>query len=152
MASRIAFREPGRAKTAVEPMAPAVARDAVVVGVQELVGGHADHDAGAGREHARDLGERAGLVGDVLERVEQAHELEGRIREGQRIAVRDDPEAEAALQKHKGVEFVDLRLDRLGAAIRSFANVVHVRGLPAAQTKRIVPDAVEPGSKRKIAS
>ncbi len=62
------------------------------------------------------------------------------------------PEAEAALIKHKGVNFIELRLDQLGARIRSFSQVVHVRGLPAAQVMRIVPDDVLPGLRHKTAS
>lgn len=62
------------------------------------------------------------------------------------------PEAEQALLKHRGINFVDLRLDQLGAAIRSFSQIVHVRGLPAAQMTRIVPDDVQPGLKQKTAS
>ncbi len=62
------------------------------------------------------------------------------------------PEAAAALIKHKGQDFTDLVLDDLGVAVRSFAEVVRVRGLTAAKTTAIVPDAVQPGLRHKRVS
>jgi len=92
----------GQARVLEQPAehAPRVAAlvlgDAVVVGVQELVRGHRDQHRPAGHEDAGDLVHDARIVGDVLDRVEEADQVEAGVAVGQGVAAGDHAPGEAA--------------------------------------------------------